>query len=117
MPSPSAPATGPPSQAWILIPAGSGAQIKNAGTGRCLATGGSTTDGAPLVQQECGADGRKETVWTFCGGLVVNAASRLVLGLEHWPEADGPGPGDRLTQSRNHEDSPAFRWQQRAFGA
>ncbi|MEV7181929.1 sigma-70 family RNA polymerase sigma factor [Kitasatospora sp. NPDC093679] len=104
-------------QTWILIPAGAGAQIKNVGTGRCLATGGSATDGAPLVQQECGADGRKETVWTFCGGLVVNAASRLVLGLEHRPGADDPGPGDRLTQSRDHEDSPAFRWQQRPFGA
>ncbi|MEV6212528.1 RICIN domain-containing protein [Kitasatospora sp. NPDC051914] len=103
-------------QTWTLIPAGAGVQIKNAGTGRCLGNGGSTTDGAPLVQQECAGE-RNDTVWTFCGDRVVNVASNLVLGLEHWPEADNPGPGDRLVQSRNHHDSPAFRWQQRTLGA
>ncbi|MCU7820992.1 sigma-70 family RNA polymerase sigma factor [Kitasatospora sp. DSM 101779] len=103
-------------QAWILIPTGTGSQIKNVGTGRCLATGGSTTDGEPLVQQACASE-RNDMVWKFCGDLVINAASSLVLGLEHWPEAEHPGPGDRLTQSPNYYNSPAFRWQQRSLGA
>ncbi|MFI8460759.1 sigma-70 family RNA polymerase sigma factor [Kitasatospora sp. NPDC085464] len=98
-------------QAWLLLPAAGGFQIKNTGTGRCVGTGGSTTDGAPLVQENC-ADGGKDQVWTLCdNGMVINAGSGLLFGLKHWPEADHPGPGDQLTQSRNYYDSRAFRWQ------
>ncbi|MER7770479.1 sigma-70 family RNA polymerase sigma factor [Kitasatospora sp. NPDC096140] len=100
-------------QTWILLPVTGGAQIKNTGTGRCVGTGGSTTDGAPLVQENC-ANGGKDQVWTLCdNGMVINAASGLLFGLKHWPAADHPGPGDQLTQSQNYYDSQAFRWQQR----
>ncbi|MGW4892274.1 sigma-70 family RNA polymerase sigma factor [Kitasatospora sp. NPDC004240] len=104
-------------QTWTVIPVGSDVRIRNAGTGRCLGTGGSTADGAPLVQETC-ADGNNGQVWTLCGnGMVVNVASGLLLGLKHWPEAEHPGSGDQLTQSRNYYDSRAFRWQQRPPGA
>ncbi|MFJ3793395.1 sigma-70 family RNA polymerase sigma factor [Kitasatospora sp. NPDC090091] len=104
-------------QTWILLPAGGNARIKNAGTGRCLGSGGSAADGAPLVQEDC-ATGSKGQVWTLCdNGMVINAANGLLIGLKHWPKADRPGPGDQLTQSRNYYDSQAFRWQQRPLGA
>ncbi|MEU6235812.1 sigma-70 family RNA polymerase sigma factor [Kitasatospora sp. NPDC047058] len=104
-------------QAWILVPVGDDVRIRNAGTGRCLGTGGSTADGAPLVQGNC-ANGAKDQVWTLCpNGMVVNTASGLLFGLKHWPKADHPGPGDQLTQSQNYYDSEAFRWQQRPPGA
>ncbi|WP_052391086.1 RICIN domain-containing protein [Streptomyces sp. NRRL B-24484] len=107
-------------QTWIVIPGDAGVQIKNAGTGRCLATGGRTTDGAPLVQQDCAGE-HEGTVWRFCGDQVVNAASGLVLGLEGrsgdgGPGAGGPGAGGRLVQ-RPYDDGPAVRWQQRPVGA
>ncbi|MQS15725.1 RICIN domain-containing protein [Streptomyces kaniharaensis] len=92
-------------QTWILLPAGGNMRIRNAGTGRCLGTGGSTTDGAPVVQEDC-ANGSKDQVWTLCdGGLLVNTASNLVLGLKHWPKADHSGSGDQLTKSQNYYDS------------
>lgn len=103
-------------QTWILLPAGGNARIKNLGTGRCLGTGGSTTDGALLVQEDCAAS-NADQVWTFCdNGMVVNAADGLLIGLKHWPKADHPGSGDQLTQSQNYYDSQAFRWQQRPLG-
>ncbi|MFJ1706930.1 sigma-70 family RNA polymerase sigma factor [Kitasatospora sp. NPDC088346] len=100
-------------QTWTVVPVGDSVRIRNAGTGRCLGTGGSTADGAPLVQETC-ANGNSGQLWTLQNnGMVVNTANDLLLGLKHWPKADHPGDGDQLTQSRNYYDSQAFRWQQR----
>ncbi|MER8188447.1 sigma-70 family RNA polymerase sigma factor [Kitasatospora sp. NPDC094015] len=67
-------------QTWILLPAGTDTRIKNLGTGRCLGTGGSTVDGAPLVQEACTTTGKAQ-VWTVCdNGMVINTATGLLVG-------------------------------------
>ncbi|WP_354643700.1 sigma-70 family RNA polymerase sigma factor [Kitasatospora camelliae] len=106
-------------QAWQPVTVGTGLQFRNIGTGRCLSSGGSTADQAPLVQEDC-SRGRQAQLWTTCpefDGLLMNAASHLYLGVKHWPKADHVGAGDQVTQSQNYYGSPAFRWQQRPVGA
>ncbi|MFJ9843303.1 sigma-70 family RNA polymerase sigma factor [Kitasatospora sp. NPDC101155] len=100
-------------QTWILLPLGDNVRIKNAGTGQCIGTGSSTTDGAPLVQETC-TTANNDQIWTLRdNGMVVNTTTGLLIGLKHWPHADHPGPGDQLTQSQNYYNSEAFRWQRR----
>ncbi|HVK25492.1 MAG TPA: RICIN domain-containing protein, partial [Actinokineospora sp.] len=73
--------TGAANQAWELVAAGEGFQLRSKATGKCVSTLGRARPNAPLVQSACGAAAVTWTIKPTADGGFGLTTGGLVVGL------------------------------------
>ncbi|WP_405851632.1 sigma-70 family RNA polymerase sigma factor [Streptomyces sp. NBC_00090] len=111
-----APCDGGPNQQWDLLrpDRSNRVQLRNVGTGKCLANSASEEDGSPVVQAVCVPEATRQ-LWTLYAparsgeARFIQEGDTMYLGLSDWWKAEKGRPHESgIGTSHHYYGSPSF---------